>query len=293
MRRYVFALFFSLLINNSAFSQSPAATSPKEQKLSSPQTQQEQNSTTPAQLLDVARLVLESNRDQASATAGQIERASLLIIAFFSIIGLGGGALGWYKLKDMQKAADEAIKAFTSDLDAFRKGAASLSAEFEQSLDSSMKELRAETNTRIELLTARAEIAMAERESDAKEKGVGFTSAIGRIEKALQTPYLPQTTKIKALADLAYAKKRYGDTAGAYEKVAEAADIAKQVAPNMRPLLAYNAACYAVLLGRAEAPIWLTEAIAGGENFRHSACTDEDFKKVHGERWFIELIKVS
>ena len=243
------------------------------------------------EFIDLTRLVLESARDQAATTSAQIERATTLILAFFAILGVGGGALGWSKLRDMKQSADKVVTDFAADMDRFRGDAASLSEEFKKSLENSMKELRAETNARIELLTARAEIAIAEKETDPKERGIGLASAVERIEKALQAPDLPGSTKIKALADLAYAKKRHGDRTGAFERIKEAAELARDSFPTMLPLLAYNAACYAVLLGRADAKSWLAEAIQGGEHFRDSACADEDFKSVHDQPWFVALIK--
>lgn len=250
-----------------------------------------QSTAKATEFIDLTRLVLESARDQAATTSAQIERATTLILAFFAILGVGGGALGWSKLRDMKQSADKVVADFATDMDGFRRGAESLSEEFKRSLESSMKELRAETNARIELLTARAEIAIAEKETDPNERGIGLASAVKRIEKALQAPDLPGATKIKALADLAYAKKRHGDPTGAFQGIKEAAELARDHFPTMLPLLAYNAACYAVLLGRADAQLWLAEAIQGGEHFRDSACADEDFKSVHNEQWFSALIK--
>ena len=140
-------------------------------------------------------------------------------------------------------------------------------------------------------MTARAEIAYAQNEPDAKLKAGSLSSAIQRIQAALLTHHLPIATKIKGLADLGYAKKRFGDVGGAMESITEAAKLAEQLAPAMLPLLAYNAACYAVLLKRADAKQWLEKAILADNEYRESACKEEDFVSVHQEPWFVELIK--
>lgn len=243
------------------------------------------------EFVDVARLVLEQTRDQTAATAAHIDRAIYLIIAIFALLGGVGGWLGWSKLNTMETKAEGLIQTFNSDLDQLRQSAGQIRDGFTQSLDAAMNELRAEINGRIELLTARAEIAYAENETDPKLKLGGFASAISRIESALLLPDLPSSTKIKGLADLGYAKKRQGDVNGAMVKVMEAAGIAELDVPAMFPLLAYNAACYAVLLGRADARQWLQKAIHANAEYRESACQDADFSAVHQEQWFIELIK--
>lgn len=198
--------------------------------------------------------------------------------------------LGWSKLKSLEEIAKNRLEEFNTELDALRTNASQIRDGFSSSLDSAMDELRAEINCRIELLTARAEIANAENAQDINEKMQGFASAIARIERALELPNLPPQIKIKALADLGYSKKRNGDVEGALRKVIEAEAIASKAAPLMVPLLAYNAACYSVILGRADAQHWLAKAIAEDAAIRETACTDPDLMAVRDQPWFQALV---
>ncbi len=239
------------------------------------------------EFIDMARLVLESSRDQAATTTAFIERATTVIIVFFTLLGVGGALIGWTKLHDMETSANNAIQQFNTDLELLRDGATGVSAEFSRTIENAMREVRAEMLARIELLAASAEIAHAKNGNESLQQKMQLLStAAKRLEAVITRPELSPETKIRGLADLGYARKRLGDVDRAFTVVQEAASLAKQHAPDMYPLLAYNAACYSALLGRAEASDWLSKAISEKAEYRDNACADEDFLKVRDLEWF-------
>lgn len=243
------------------------------------------------EFIDLARLVLESSRDQTATTAAFIERATTVIIVFFTLLGTGGALLGWSKLRDMEASANRAIQQFNTDLEQLRDGASGLSTEFSHTIESAMDGVRAEMNARIELLAASAEIAHAKNGNESAQQKIQLLhSASKKLEAVLSNPEkLSPVTRIRGLADLGYAKKRLGDVDRAFWVVQEAASLAKQHAPDMYPLLAYNAACYSAMLGRAEAADWLLRAINEKAEYRDNACADEDFLSVRDSEWFKKL----
>ena len=250
----------------------------------------EETSYKAGEFIDMARLVLESSRDQTATTAAFIERATTVIIVFFTLLGAGGALLGWSKLRDMEASANKAIQQFNTDLELLREGASGLSAEFSQMIERSMDGIRAEMLARIELLAASAEIAHAKNGNESQQQKMQLLSgAAKKLETVLKFPELSPVTRIRGLADLGYAKKRLGDVDSAFSVVQEAASLAKQHAPDMYPLLAYNAACYSAMLGRTEASEWLTRAINEKAEYRDAACADDDFLTVRDSEWFKKL----
>lgn len=239
---------------------------------------------------DIARLVLENTRDQTAATNAFIERSVYLVLGFFLVVGASAAYFGWEKFRDMKQQVDGLVQRFQTDLEDAKSKAQEVRNAFSASLDSSVDELRAEVNARIELITARAEIAQAELMDDAMQRGQSLASAISRIKAALQIDKLPVPTRIKSLADLGYAKKRQGDIEGALSEIKKAAAIAESDASDMLPLLAYNAACYSALLNRNDTKAWLTKAVNSGAEFRESACRDSDFDSLKEVQWFIDLV---
>lgn len=242
------------------------------------------------EFIDMARLVLESSRDQAATTTAFIERATTVVIVFFTLLGTGAALLGWSKLRDMEGSANNAIQQFNTDLEQLRDGASGLSAEFSRTLEASMEGVREEMLTRIELLAASAEIAQANngKESD-QQKIQLLATAAKRLEAALTRSELSPVTRIRGLADLGFARKRLGDVDSAFSVVQEAAIMAMQHARDMYPLLAYNAACYSALLGRSEACDWLTKAINEKSEYKDNACADQDFLGVRESEGFKKL----
>ncbi|MEO7161255.1 MAG: hypothetical protein ABJA84_03870 [Polaromonas sp.] len=250
----------------------------------------DETSNKAGEFIDMARLVLESSRDQTATTTAFIERATTVIVVFFTLLGVGGALLGWSKLRDMEASANSAIKQFNTDLEQLRDGASGLSAEFSQMIESSMGGVRAEMLARIELLAASAEIAHAKNGNEsAQQKMQLLSTAAKRLDAVVKRPELSPETRIRGLADLGYAKKRLGDVDSAFSVVQEAATLAKHHAPDMYPLLAYNAACYSAILGRTEASDWLSRAINENAEYRDNACADEDFLKVRDFEWFKKL----
>ena len=245
------------------------------------------------EFVDVARLVLEHNRDVATSTSAHFDRTINILVAAataFAAVFAAIGWIGWNKVKSLQDAAKDRLDLFNDEIDKLHTNASEVRDDFSKSLDCAMDELRAEINCRIELLTARAEIANAESTSDPTQRSQGFASAISRIERALQLDNLSSIIKIKALADLGYAKKRNGDVEGAFRKVIEAEGIAVREAVHMVALLAYNAACYSAILKRADTRFWLEKAIAADEGNRDSASSDDDLISVRHEPWFQALM---
>ena len=233
-------------------------------------------------VIDVARLVLETTRDQTASVTSLIERAATVIVVFFTLLGATATAFGWHKFNDMKVAADQVLDKYREDMAAAQKNAAALHAEFEDSLEKATIATRKEMNGQMELMAARGELDQAiNGKFDPQLANRMLNNAVKRISSVLEGQEMSTKAKIRGLADLAYARKRLGDVETAFETVHKAADLARADAPSMFPLLAYNAACYACLLNQAEAIQWLKDAIAADSQYKENAAKDSDFASIN------------
>ena len=244
-------------------------------------------------VIDVARLVLEVTRDQSSSLASFIERATTIIVVFFTLLGAGVAALGWNKMRDMEDAAKSALLKFETELDALQSNASRTQGEFNTSLEAATASVRNELNVQVELMGARAELDQAiHGNRDMALTNRMLTNAIKRIEAALATKEkISAKGTIRGIADLAYAKKRLGDLEGALAAIETAITLARSEATSMLPLLVYNAACYASLLGKQEALAKLAEAIELNSEYKDSAPKDPDFTALYEDPAFQVIVK--
>lgn len=153
-------------------------------------------------------------------------------------------------------------------------------------MEEKIKALHLEINDQSELLTGKAEINTA--------GGDAFLikNAAQRIKAVLDRNKISKQSRIRGLADYAYAIKRTGDVHEALRHITEAADLAKDHAPKMFPLVAFNVACYQCILGNSTPALsWLKLAIESNPEYKDSAQKDEDFKSIWGLDAFKELMK--
>ena len=219
-----------------------------------------------------------------------VERAATVIVVFFTLLGAIATAFGWHKFNDMKAAADAVLEKYRGDMQAAQQNAAATHAEFEESLEKAMIATRKEMNGQIELMAARVELDQAiNGKFDQQLSNRMLSNAIKRISNVLDGQEMSIKAKIRGLADLAFARKRLGDVESAFETVHQAATLAKAEAPTMFPLLAYNAACYACLLRKAEATQWLREAIDADPQYKENAAKDGDFENIRDSEGFKAL----
>lgn len=211
----------------------------------------------PRDVVDMTRLVLEVSRDQALHTAHYIELATTVIVVFFSVIGAVGAAFGLHKIGDIERRAD-AIK-----------------EKIEADMQEKIHALHREINDQAELLTAKSEIATS--------GGDTFTlaNAAQRIKAVLERDHISKQSRIRGLADYAYAIKRTGNVPDALLHIEKAAELARECAPKMIPLVAFNAACYSCILGQTEKALtWLKTAIEHNPDYKETAKKDGDLKSI-------------
>ncbi len=247
----------------------------------------------PSQFIDLARLVLESSRDQAANTAFLIERATTVIVVFFTVVGAGGAFFGWMKLAEVRQQAVGVVKEFQNEVDVLRSSAKTMQGEFERGIAVATAQMRAEINAQAELLAARSEMDHANYFADPVEQNRYRLNAIRRIEKVLENcSEVSYAAQIRGMADLAFNAKRLGDLPKALDTVHRAAELAREHAPDMLHLLAFNCACYGARLNRDEKEIqyWLVEAIKLKPEYKAAAATDEDFNGVRDKEWFKALV---
>lgn len=237
--------------------------------------------------IDLTRLVLETSRDQTSNLSTYIQHATTIIVVFFTLLGAVGAAFGLHKLNDVEDRAKTAIQKFENDLAASKNSAVVLEGEFRQNIELANKDLRREINDQIELVVARVEIdqSMTAAGVDARM----LRNASTRIQAVLDRKEVSIKARIRGLADVAFAKKRLGDHESAFRLIKEAATTAKTQEPDMYPLLAFNAACYASLLKDSSALEWLRQAIEKNNHYKVAAATDSDFASIKDLKEFKDL----
>lgn len=222
----------------------------------------------PRDVVDMTRLVLEVSRDQTMHTAHYIELATTVIVVFFSVIGAVGAAFGLHKIGDIERRA-EAIK-----------------EKVEAEMQEKIHALHREINDQAELLTAKSEIATAGGDAFA------LANAAQRIKTVLERDHISKQSRIRGLADYAYAIKRTGNVPDALLHIEKAAELARECAPKMLPLVAFNAACYSCILGQTEKALeWLKTAIEHNPDYKESAKKDGDFKSIWEAEKFKTLTK--
>lgn len=244
------------------------------------------------QFIDLARLVLESSRDQAASTAFLIERATAVIVVFFTVVGAAGAFFGWMKIAEVRQQAVTVVQSFQNELDGLRSSAKVLQGQFAQGIAEATTQMRVEINAQAELLAARSEMDHANYFSDPVEQNRYRHNAIRRIEKVLEnSAQVSYAAQIRGMADLAYTSKRLGDIQKAFDTALRAANLAKQHEPEMLHLLAFNCACYSARLQREEKEIqtWLAEAIKLKPEYKTAATADDDFASFKDAQWFRDL----
>ena len=270
---------------NQAQAPVPAASAP------APQLQQRFPASSAGDVVDVARLVLETTREQTASVTGLIERATTVIVVFFTLIGAVAAAFGWHKFNDMKTAADAMLETYRTGLTEAQQKVLQHHDEFKDSLHRATAAMRIEMNGQIELMAARVELDQAlNKNLDAPSSNRMLMNAVKRINFVLHGQDLSPKAKLRGLADLAYAKKRLGDIEAAFEAAEQAAKLAKEEEPATLHLIAYNAACYACLLDKPEAIEWLKTAIEGNSQHKESAARDPDFHRLKESAAFQNLL---
>ena len=242
-------------------------------------------------VIDLTRLVLENTRDQTTNLTSFIERATTVIVVFFTLLGAVGAAFGWNKLHDMEKAASDALAKFQKDLDQLNLTASQLQTNFQARLDSATALVHGEINDQIELIAARAEIDQAiNGKFESEMANRMLANACKRIEAVLANQQVSIKARIRGMAHVAYAKKRLGDVEAAFAAVEQAANLAKDAEPTMFSLLAYNAACYACILQKPDCLRWLADAVAANPQHKEGAMKDPDFAGLKDTQEFQALV---
>ena len=238
-----------------------------------------------ADVINMTRLVLETTRDHTANLTNFIERATTVIVVFFTLLGAVAAAFGWHKLRDMEQEAKKALEKFETEL-------TSGQSTFQEKLNAATAQVHREINNQIELITARAEIDQATNgKFDASMSNRMLANACKRIDVVLNDKDVSIKARIRGMADVAFAKKRLGDTEAALASVVEAAKLAGENQPEMYSLLAYNAACYSCLLDKADALVWLAAAIKANPQHKEGAQKDADFKKIEENEQFKALVQ--
>lgn len=245
----------------------------------------------PKDVVDLTRLVLETNRDQNSHLAHYIERATTVIVLLFSLLAAAAAVFGLKKLQDVDEKAQKAIKSFEDGLAKSREKVGELEAEFKQSIDVSAHDIHRELNDQIELISARAEIDQSQNGGfDELTKNRMLMNASKRIQRVLDGNAVSARAKVRALADLGFIKKRLGDIEGAYAVLMQAISLVGPENSSSLPLLTFNAACYASLLKKPDACTLLEAAIALRPEYKDLAKTDGDFGNIKEQPQFIALM---
>lgn len=261
----------------------------------------------PRDVVDMTRLVLETNRDETAHLAHYIEHATTVIVVFFSILGAAGTVFGIKKVDDIERRAktltasfEEAVEKSTEKVTTlqtdFERKTADAEALIQQKVSLTEANLHLEINDHMELVSGRLEIEQAlTRNQSVEEANRQLMNAVRRIERAVKDGRVADQAKVRAFADLAYAKKRLQDLSGAYEAIVNALAVAGAVGekdPARLGLLNYNAACYACLLGKiAETVAHLQQAIAFDPHWKRKADDEKDFEAAKADTTFIALIR--
>ena len=248
----------------------------------------------PRDVVDMTRLVLEASRDQNSHLAHYIERATTIIVVFFTLLGAVGAAFGLHKINDVEKKAKEAIDKFENDLKASREKATTLETEFQQKIFEATNALHREIDDQVDLTAAREEIDQAiNGKFETTSMNRMLTNAAARIQVVLEKKTVSDKARIRGLAHLAFAKKRLGSFEAATDYILDAAALAEKSYPEMLPLLAFNAACYSALDTRQKSDpcIWLAKAIQLNPQYKESAADDPDFNGIKETERFRALLK--
>jgi hypothetical protein len=224
----------------------------------------------PRDVVDMTRLVLEMSRDQTTHTAHYIEIATKVIVVFFSVLGAIGAAFGMHKIGDIENRA------------------AQIAERIEREMGDRIQALHRELNNQAELFSAKAEVEIAISNNNM----YGLANAATRIKSVLDRDDVSAESRIRGLADYAYAIKRTGDVKKALESISAAVPLAREKAPIKLPLLLFNAACYAAILEDKDSALrYLEEAISLNSSYKSSAQTDKDFTSVSETSKFKELIQ--
>jgi hypothetical protein len=243
-------------------------------------------------VIDMTRLVLESTRDHTANLTNFIERATTVIVVFFTLLGAVAAAFGWSKLRDMEDAAKTALSKFQGDLDQLNAHALGGQTTFHEKLDAATAQVHREINNQIELIAARAEIDQAiNGKFELAMSNRMLANACKRIDVVLADQQVSTKARIRGMADAAFAKKRLGQIELALDAVVAAANLAEGDQPEMYPLLAYNAACYSCLLGKSDALTWLAAAIKANPQHKDGAKADTDFATLKDDPNFQSLVQ--
>jgi tetratricopeptide (TPR) repeat protein len=261
----------------------------------------------PRDVVDMTRLVLETNRDQTTHLAHSIDRATIIIIVFFSVLGAAGTVFGIKKVDDIERRAhtlttsfEQAVKVSTDKVAALESDFAAKIAAAEKTIQSTVElteaNLHLEINDHMELVSARLEIEQAlTRKQSVEEANRQLGNAAKRIERVLRDDRVAEQAKVRGLADLGYVRKRLQDQAGAYESINAALLLAEKCGesdPGRLALLNYNAACYACILGKAaEAIEHLAQAITYDVRWKRTALSDTDFDTLRTDTAFNALLQ--
>ena len=225
----------------------------------------------PRDVVDMTRLVLEMSRDQTTHTAHYIEIATKVIVIFFSVLGAIGAAFGLHKIGDIENRAGK------------------IAERIEHEMGDRIQALHRELNNQAELFSAKTEVEIAIN----NDNMYGLANAATRIKTVLDRDDVSAESRIRGLADYAYAIKRTGDVKKALESISAAVPLAREKAPIKLPLLLFNAACYAAILGENDSALkYLEEAVALNSEYKNLAQNDKDFASVSETSKFKELIRV-
>lgn len=221
-----------------------------------------------ANFVDIARLVLETTKAQTESVFSTINFLVGVGTAVVAILVALAAFFGYREWKDLKRLRDS----------------------FQLQMDKLSEEMRQEINAQIELTSARAEIDTALRESEHAASSRMYRNAIVRIQSQLsKSPHISSTARIRGLADVAFAKKRLGETSEALNAIEQALIIEDEDVAR-RALLTYNAACYAAIVKKFEiCEKRLGESIRLDLAKRGQAGADDDFKNVRELDWFIRL----
>ena len=173
----------------------------------------------PTNLLDVARLVLETTKAQTESVYSTINLLMGIGAGIAAILLASAAFFGYREWRDLKR----------------------LRATFQERLDEQAEEMRQEINAQIELTSARVEIDTALRESDQATSSRMYRNAIKRIQLQLErSPHLSPIAKVRGLADIGFAMKRLGQTQDALSAIEAALSLVSTDDVARRSLLAYR-----------------------------------------------------
>lgn len=275
-------------------------------------------STNGINVIDVARLVLETTKEQSENNARMIQVASTVVVVMFSLVAAFLGFFGWNKLIDMENAANNIVKQFNADTDDLTNNLSKEAVDFKEGvkkkIEENMTSLHNEMIAQSEFIFARTELNGVLQSKVIFEAGCGSLSAaekavhlnnfnadldrvVARLVKALESKDISNKVRIRGLADAAYAVKRRGDAERALTFIDEALKVVDPKSNDMtdsHALLSYNAACYSAMLNKDDSIIenYLRQSIKLSGKYLEIAKSDEDFSTVKSKVWFQTLIYI-